>query len=270
MMREKNSQIPGNEITLKPYQSRKELSRSFHDVLITSPRLSFEVHRYHVARQTWNETPCRLTDLDLAHHIGRLTSPIVRLTTDRFEHVSEVRRTLPTRCHVSDDDLCQQVRRVDLNSVDMAHKLHQLIVDHGYTQQQLADHIDKSRSTIANYLRLLTLPQKVSDALRKDEISMGHAKVILSLHSEQEQLDLFDKIQGLHLSVRQAERVAKPNKDKPSPPYLDQMKALVEKECGMKVSVGAKQVAFHYQSTEQLTQLLKRLGIDENGHPPSR
>ena len=101
--------------------------------------------------------------------------------------------------------IIENIQRDDLNPIEEAKAYAALIKDFGFTQELVADSVGKSRATVANTLRLLTLPKIIKDALFKDQISRGHAKVILSLTKTVKQLELLDLILKKGLSVREAE-----------------------------------------------------------------
>jgi ParB family chromosome partitioning protein len=77
------------------------------------------------------------------------------------------------------------------------------------TQEQIAEKVGKDRTTVANSIRLLRLPQKIQDALVKDKISMGHARAIINLENEGLQLQLLENILKKNLSVRKVERIVR-------------------------------------------------------------
>ncbi|MDF2577923.1 MAG: parB [Chlamydiales bacterium] len=104
--------------------------------------------------------------------------------------------------------LIENVQRVDLNPLEIALALKALSEEQGLDQQELAKRIGKSRSTIANYLRLLALPLPIQEKLQANTITMGHAKAILSISGEQEQYLMMTQIINNGLSVRQAEKLA--------------------------------------------------------------
>lgn len=80
--------------------------------------------------------------------------------------------------------LIENIQRVNLNPLEMAEAFRRLIVVFGLTQDKVAKKVGKKRSTVANYLRLFSLPQEVQEKMNSGEISLGHAKVILSLEDE--------------------------------------------------------------------------------------
>jgi ParB family chromosome partitioning protein len=105
--------------------------------------------------------------------------------------------------------LIENIQREDINPVDAALAYKRLLEDFGMSQEALALGLGKSRSAIANTLRLLNLPIQIRNDLRAGLISEGHARAILSLDREKDQIALCDRIKAVGLSVRQAERLAK-------------------------------------------------------------
>lgn len=105
--------------------------------------------------------------------------------------------------------LVENIQREELNSIEIAFTLNRLIEECGITQEQLADRVGKKRSTVSNYIRLLRLPAEIQLSLNENLISMGHAKAIMSLDEKTQQIALLKRIVKNHLSVRQAEEMAK-------------------------------------------------------------
>ena len=105
--------------------------------------------------------------------------------------------------------LIENLQRQDLNSVEEALGYQSLMDEFGLTQEETAQRVGKSRSAVANSLRLLGLEEKVLEMLRTGAITAGHAKAILMLKSEKKQLEAAQKIANLGLSVRQAELLCK-------------------------------------------------------------
>lgn len=102
--------------------------------------------------------------------------------------------------------LVENIQREDLGAIEVALSLQRLIDECALTQEILAERVGKKRSTIANYIRLLKLPAQVQSALNNDMITMGHARALLALPTERQQLALLAKIIKGHLSVRQTEQ----------------------------------------------------------------
>ena len=105
--------------------------------------------------------------------------------------------------------LIENLQRQDLNPVEEAMGYHSLMSDYGLTQEETAARVGKSRPTVANALRLLSLQPDVLLMVRKGTLSAGHARAVLSLKSEKQQLEAANKIVNLGLSVRQAELLCK-------------------------------------------------------------
>jgi ParB family chromosome partitioning protein len=100
--------------------------------------------------------------------------------------------------------LIENIQREDLNPVEEALAYQRLSAEFGLTQEEIARKVSRSRSLVANMMRLLHLPQEVLDALSKDEITVGHARPLLSLETEQA-LALAERIKAEMLSVREVE-----------------------------------------------------------------
>lgn len=112
--------------------------------------------------------------------------------------------------------LIENLQRQDLNPVEEALGYQTLMEEYGLTQEDTAQQVGKSRSAVANTLRLLALTPEVLEMLKQGELTAGHARAILSLKSEKQQLEAAKKIIALSLSVRQAETLCKNmNKEKP-------------------------------------------------------
>jgi ParB family chromosome partitioning protein len=101
--------------------------------------------------------------------------------------------------------LIENLQREDLNPLEEAEAYQRLITEFAYTQEVLAQRIGKDRSSVANTLRLLKLPEEVQGALEKNEISMGHARALLAFKNEREQVTFCRKIVQKGLSVRETE-----------------------------------------------------------------
>jgi ParB family chromosome partitioning protein len=103
--------------------------------------------------------------------------------------------------------LIENLQREDLNPVEEAMGVRGLIAECGYTQEQAATRLGKSRPAVANLLRLLTLPEPVLDMLRDGTLSAGHARALAGLNSAEAQVRLANLTKAQALSVRQLERI---------------------------------------------------------------
>ena len=113
--------------------------------------------------------------------------------------------------------LIENLHRQDLNPVEEAMGYRTLMDEYGLTQDDTAKQVGKSRPAVANALRLLNLPEKVLEMVRKGELTAGHARAILSLKTQKLQEQAAQKIAALGLSVRQAELLCKNMSKEPVP-----------------------------------------------------
>jgi ParB family chromosome partitioning protein len=164
--------------------------------------------------------------------------------------------------------LIENVQRTDLNPLEEARAYSLLLEQFTYTQQQLADSIGKSRSHIANTLRLLTLPDPVRAQIETGELTAGHARALVATDSPAE---LADQIIKLGLSVREAEGLArdsasakKPRKSREKDADTRALEKKLAEALGLKVDIkhgatGIGTVAIFYKSIEQLEEVCRRL-----------
>lgn len=121
---------------------------------------------------------------------------------------------IATKKEVMEMALVENIQREDLNAIEIALALKGLIEECNLTQEQMSERIGKNRSTITNYLRLLKLPAEVQVAIRNNQISMGHARCLVNLESDGEQIEMMKRIIEKGLSVRQVEDLAKQSREK--------------------------------------------------------
>ena len=160
--------------------------------------------------------------------------------------------------------IIENVQRQDLNSIEEARGYQKLIDDFNYNQEKLSQFIGKSRSYIANSLRLLSLPGDVLLMVEKGNLSAGHARTLIGLNNS---VDIAKKIIQKKLSVRQSEVLVKQFRDKKfklvsqkDSNILDLQKDLEEKT-GLNVSINNKKnnsgiISFEYRDLEQLDKLI--------------
>ncbi len=109
--------------------------------------------------------------------------------------------------------LVENIQREDLNAIEIALAYEHLMEASGMTQEKVSERVGKSRTAVANYLRLLKLPAQVQMALQNKDIDMGHARALLSLDSPTMQIKLFKEIVKNGYSVRKVEELVKQYKD---------------------------------------------------------
>ncbi|MGB5529272.1 MAG: ParB/RepB/Spo0J family partition protein [Ignavibacteriaceae bacterium] len=176
----------------------------------------------------FNIDPVALEDLKKSILTNGLIQPItVRRTPDhKYQLISGERRLNACKdigfkeipAYIIDVDseelmlalaLIENIQREKLNAIEIGTAYKRLMDECHLTQEQIADRVGKDRTTVANSIRLLKLPQKIQDALIQDKISMGHARAIINLENTGLQLQLLDNIISKNLSVRKVERLVR-------------------------------------------------------------
>jgi len=105
--------------------------------------------------------------------------------------------------------LIENLQREHLNPIEIAISYQWLMSDVGLSPEDVGKKVSKDRTTVVNFLRLLRLPQKIQDSLRKGSLSMGHARALAGLPDEAVQLRIFEKIVKKDLNVRQVEKLVR-------------------------------------------------------------
>jgi len=110
--------------------------------------------------------------------------------------------------------LIENIQREDLNPMEEAMAYHQLHEEFGLTQEEISRRVGKERSTVANFLRLIKLPESVKKLLASGQLSMGHARALLAIDSAKKQEQLAERVVKRNLNVRQTETLAAPKGEK--------------------------------------------------------
>lgn len=266
-MSEKNDQlceVPIDRILVNPYQPRREFKHEELEELAASI----------------------LT-------VGLLHPPLVRHLpiTDQYEIISGERRfrasqiagmvKIPVFVRSTNTSLSAQaalienLQRVDLNPLEISLALNKIMDEFGFNQDQIAEKIGKKRSTIANYLRLLTLPTVIQRSLSANLITMGHAKAILALDCADKQILLHELILRDQMSVREAEKAAIRISNKARQNqlkhvnrdfFIEHLAEKIQRQIGTKTTIQANgkkgQITLHYYNLDDLDRLLQLLGVN--------
>ena len=161
--------------------------------------------------------------------------------------------------------IVENVQRYDLNSIEEAQGYQRLISDFGYDQEKVSKFIGKSRSHVANCLRLLSLPNEVLELIENNKLSQGHAKILVGLENA---IFLANKIIEKKLSVRQAENIVKIFKKKGNikniikDPNLRDIELSITNKIGLNVTIKNKKnnkgtISFEYKDLDQLNQIIE-------------
>ncbi|NLL63013.1 MAG: ParB/RepB/Spo0J family partition protein [Ruminococcaceae bacterium] len=173
--------------------------------------------------------------------------------------------------------LIENLQREDLNPIEEAEGLNLLIERYNLTQEEAAARIGRSRSAIANSLRLLALPEKILDITRDGKISAGHARALLSFENKKEMLKTAEDILKRDLSVRDVEKLAKLSNPTPTTPkkprlkagrdtFYDEVELALTETLGRKVRVVVTKtggtIELEFFGKEDLAQLAKQLDVE--------
>ncbi len=233
------------------------------------PRKIFDLEKLEELAQSIKET-------------GVFTPILVREATGGYELIAGERRVrasvlagkeeIPAIIMDFDDgqmmeiSLLENVQREDLNVIEEASGYQKLIDALGYTQEQLAKRIGKSRVHVSNTLRLLKLPKDVQKLVEENKLSMGHVKCLVTL-DEKIISEIAHKAVREGLSVRQVETLAsaekthKPTKTKVADPYIIDLQNSLQRKFSSKVKITKNSINIFYQNTDELNRLLELLDI---------
>lgn len=170
--------------------------------------------------------------------------------------------------------LVENIQRSDLNPVEEAQAYAALIDQYGLTQEEVAEQIGKSRSSVTNSLRLLDLPDAVLSMLAAGKLSSGHAKVLLGIKDGEKLKTAAEKVAELELSVRETEKLVKsilaepkPEKELPAIDYTKALETSVQQKLGRTVKIkqnGAKSsITIGFSDNNDLETVLRLLCGDE-------
>lgn len=167
--------------------------------------------------------------------------------------------------------LIENIQREDLNALEVALAYKRLLEEFDYTQAQVAERVGKNRTTVTNMLRLLTLPDFIQTALKKNEIAMGHARSLITIEDISDQQKLLKKAVTNEWSVRQMEDAVRalssggkkkktsPKKD-PNNPFYEEISSRLRQTFSTKVQVNPKakggEIKIEYYSEDDLERIL--------------
>ncbi len=199
------TEIEISKIKPNPYQPRKSFDENSLSELADSIREKGVIQPVIVRkREDGFELVAGERRLRAAEAIGLKLIPAIIM--DRLSKQSMLELTL-----------VENVQREDLNPIEQAKGYRRLLEECGLTQKDLSKRIGKDRSSIANTLRLLNLPENVQNLILSKIISEGHARAILALSTPKEQVNLAKKIKDFSLSVRETEELVYAKKKRTSP-----------------------------------------------------
>jgi ParB family chromosome partitioning protein len=255
------TEIPIEQVGVNPYQPRKRFDRDKIQSLSDSIQVD-----------------------------GMLQPVVVRRKGERYELIMGERRlqaarlagviTVPAVVKEAQDidalrlALVENLQREDLNPLEVAEAFHSLVEQFGLSQSELARLVGKDRSSVANTLRLLSLPDEVRDLVRAGDITEGHARALLSLTTRSEQIQFAKKIVKDNLNVREIEsltgmsrtktRARKAKKEKPA--HIVDLENTMSRHLATRVTVDEKRggkgkITIEFYSHEEFERLVDLMHI---------
>ncbi len=223
--------------------------------------------------------------IDSMRERGMIQPVIVRQTKEGYELVAGERRLravkalgwvdVPAVVRATSDQealeisLLENIQRDDLNPVEEAKAFERLATEFGLTQEAIAKAMGRERSSISNALRILKLPDKIIDAIRNGIITSGHAKALLSIETQDQQLAAFDQMVKGEFSVRKAEALTRhpgrsiAKRHRSVDPNIRALQEQLQHALGTKVNIlhGKKrgQIIIEYYSNADLDRLVETI-----------
>lgn len=254
--RQEQSKIPVDEIRPNPYQPRKV----FNDEALKELSSSIKQH-------------------------GVFTPILVKKSIQGYDLIAGERRlrasklagleNIPAIIVDFDDQemmeiaLLENIQREDLNVIEEAKAYEKLIQRLGYTQEQLAHRVGKSREHITNLLRLLKLPEDVQEYVVSKQLSMGHVRALLGLKTEASMRKVAKQAIDQGLSVRKVEQIVKDTNNKKTIEkpkediYVKAAKEKLQEFFQTSVSISKNAISIHYENKEDLNRILELLNLVE-------
>lgn len=243
-------------------------------------------------RKRFDETAIASLARSIQEH-GTLQPIVVRPAADGFELVAGERRLraakiagireLPAIVRTANDEqllelaLVENIQREDLNPVERARAYRSLHLQHGLSHDEIAARVGEDRSTVANYIRLLALPEEALGLLEDGGMTTGHAKAILTIEDKQRQYLLISQLIRQGWSVRRLEQEVaalrgQPELDRPKPeprPAVRELEQRLAEATGLKVSIkeGRRRhtgrIVIEYNSLDDFQRMMACLGAAE-------
>lgn len=194
-----------------------------------------------------------------------------------IEHIPAYIRQVETAEEMLELALIENIQRQTLNPVEIATSYRQLVEEFGHSAEDVAKRVGKDRSTVVNFIRLLKLPKKILESLQKGEISMGHARAIITLPDDTAQLRIWQRIIRDELSVRKVEELVNSIYRKPTvpppprkssgqktTPHLEELGRKLHPIYGTKVHItagrdGKGSISFEFYGDDDLDRLIDLL-----------
>ncbi|MDP2038210.1 MAG: ParB/RepB/Spo0J family partition protein [Ignavibacteria bacterium] len=269
------AKIPVDKISPNPYQPRTEFEPHALEELKKSILENGLIQPVTVRRAQGNsyELISGERRLRSCKEIGIREIPAYIIKVDTKEAMLEL-------------SLIENIQREKLNAIEIANAYKRLMDECNLTQEEIADKVGKDRTTVTNFIRLLKLPQRIQQSLAKDEITTGHARALINLTNEIQQIELLEKMIKHSYSVRKVEEevrkflapkkkakiVSLPTTGRISDASKKDLEEKMQRILGTKVmfkqdKAGAGEIVIEFYSTaelERLYELLESIGRGYN------
>ncbi len=243
------------------------------------------------ARLEWNEND--LDDLAESIKANGVVQPIiVRPFKGGYQLIAGERRfraakkaslqNIPAMVRIASDEqmhewsLVENIHRVDLNPIERAKAYRDYLNTFSLTQTEASQRLGEDRSVVANYMRLLDLPQEIKQMLADSKLSMGHARAILALPTDELRRKLANRAMAGRLSVREVERLVRrylagSNKEKKNirskPPHIQDLEMKLSRQLGTKVNIETRKngqrgkIIIEFYSLDEFDGITEKLGL---------
>lgn len=251
-------EVAVGQIVSNPYQPRKSVNEEKLGELVASIKKHGIIQPLIVSKNNGAyELVAGERRLEAAKLAGLAKVPVITREVDEQEKLELA--------------IIENIQRHDLNPVEEAYAFQRLADEFEMSQEEIAEKMGKSRSSVANKLRLLTLPAEIQRALTEEKITEGHAKALLMVDDPQKQKALFDLILKNNLTVRQVEnktrevsvrthkRVLNIQKDPRLKDIEEQLAAKLATKVNIQKSGGGGRIVIEYYSDEELNNLVNNL-----------
>lgn len=257
------NEIPINQIVVNPYQPRTEFDEE------ALKELSDSIKQYGIIQ------PITVRKID--ENLYQLISGERRLRASKMLNLE----TIPAYVRQANDiemlemALIENIHRKDLDPIEIAISYNRLIDECQLTQEQLSERLGKNRSTIANFLRLLKLPEEIQLGLRQNKITVGHARALINIEDPETQRMIYQQILRYDFSVRKVEDIVRQlnSEDKKTlasirhykkTKELKQLKEDLTKKLNCKVDIkktnlGTGKIILHFENEIEFENIIHNL-----------
>ncbi len=277
---------PAESAIIANFPPDKELNNAFREINVDliSPNP-------YQPRMVWNEQ--ELAELAESIKVSGIIQPIiVRPRGERFEIIAGERRfraaqitglkTVPAIIRAATDEqllelaLVENIHRTNLNPIERAQAYQNYISTFSLTQAEAATRLGEDRSVVANYLRLLELPEEIKQMLIDGQLTMGHARAILALPTDELKRKLANRAMAGRLSVREVERLvrkyltvsgaAKP-RIQTKPAHIADLETRLSSHLGTKVTIDSRKngqrgkINIEFYSLDEFDRIIEKMGI---------